>query len=225
MIREQSIEEIWDGRTYGPNDMVKADARGCTGCSSCCHGMGDSVLLDPLDVWRLSGFLGKNAGGLFEKEISLSVQERLILPHLSMEGAQEACVFLDETGRCRVHEARPGFCRLFPLGRYYRDGRFDYILQVHECPMDNRSKVKVRKWMDTPDLASYDAFVTKWHYLVLDLQDMLRDCKDIVHVKRINTFFLKYFFIMVFDKEKDFYLQAEERIERFRDRFLQKRTL
>lgn len=79
--------------------------------------------------------------------------------------------------------------------------------------------------MDTPDLASYDAFVTKWHYLVLDLQDMLRDCKDIVHVKRINTFFLKYFFIMDYDKEKDFYLQAEERIERFRDRFLQKRTL
>ena len=229
MLRDESIEEIWDGRTYGPNDMVKADARGCTGCSQCCRGMGDSILLDPLDVYRLSLFLKKRTADLFEKEISLSVQERLILPHLlmeqkaKMEGEEEACIFLDEKQRCRVHEARPGFCRLFPLGRYYRDGRFDYILQVHECPMDNRSKVKVKKWMDTPDLSSYDAFVTKWHYLVLDLQNMLGKMEDFEDVKRINTFFLKYLFIMDYDKDKDFYPQAEDRIVKFRNRILREK--
>ena len=225
MLREQSIEDIWDGRTYGPNDMVKADARGCNGCSRCCRGMGDSVLLDPFDVYRLTEFLHKKAEALFENEISLTIQEKLILPHLSMNGTEECCVFLDENGRCAVHAARPGFCRMFPLGRYYRDGRFDYILQVHECPMDNRSKVKVKKWMDTPDLASYDAFVTRWHCLVLDLQEYLAGEKDLSHVKRVNIFFLKYFFTMEYEKGPDFFPQAEDRIIKFRKKFLEKAAI
>ena len=29
--------------------------------------------------------------------------------------------FLDENGRCSIYAFRPGFCRLFPLGRYYVD--------------------------------------------------------------------------------------------------------
>ena len=32
MIRECSLEEISDGRTYRENDMVKVDTAGCGGC-------------------------------------------------------------------------------------------------------------------------------------------------------------------------------------------------
>ena len=57
MKRQVSLEEISDGRLYGPNDLVKADCGDCRGCSDCCHGMGSSVILDPMDVYRLTGEL------------------------------------------------------------------------------------------------------------------------------------------------------------------------
>ncbi|MBP3902148.1 MAG: YkgJ family cysteine cluster protein, partial [Blautia sp.] len=53
MLRNESLEEIWDGKLYTLNDMVKADCQGCKGCSDCCRGMDDTVVLDPLDVHRI----------------------------------------------------------------------------------------------------------------------------------------------------------------------------
>ena len=50
MRREVSLEEISDRRLYELNDMVKADCQDCAGCHDCCEGMGDSVVLDPMDV-------------------------------------------------------------------------------------------------------------------------------------------------------------------------------
>ena len=60
MRREVTLEEISDGRLYEANDMVKADCQGCSGCCECCRGMGDSVILDPYDVWQLSRGLKKS---------------------------------------------------------------------------------------------------------------------------------------------------------------------
>ena len=118
MRREVTLEEISDGRLYDANDMVKADCQDCKGCSDCCTGMGDSVLLDPYDVCRLSGGLGKSPEELLRSVLELGIFDGNILPHLAMRGTEEKCVFLNQEGRCSIHEIRPGFCRLFPLGRY-----------------------------------------------------------------------------------------------------------
>ena len=58
MLRNVSLEEISDGRLYGLNDMAKLGCNDCAGCSSCCRGMGNTIVLDPYDVWRLTGGLG-----------------------------------------------------------------------------------------------------------------------------------------------------------------------
>ena len=54
MKRNVDINEISDGKLYGANDLVKADCGDCKGCSDCCHGMGESIVLDPYDVYRLT---------------------------------------------------------------------------------------------------------------------------------------------------------------------------
>lgn len=53
MKRNVDLREISDGRLYTAEDMVRADCHDCQGCSACCSGMGDSVILDPMDIWRL----------------------------------------------------------------------------------------------------------------------------------------------------------------------------
>lgn len=216
MRRDVSLEEISDGKLYESNDMVKADCQDCTGCWDCCQGMGDSVVLDPYDVNRLSKGLGKSTQELLNECLELGVVDGNILPHLRMTGSKEQCVFLDENGRCSVHAVRPGFCRLFPLGRYYEENGFKYILQIHECKKQNRSKIKVRKWIDTPDLKQYEKFVTDWHYFLLDVQEVLYYTEDEELIKNLNLYVVNRFFLKPYG-EGDFYEQFYERLEEGRE--------
>ena len=34
----------------------------------------------------------------------------------------------------------------------------------------NRTKVKVKKWIDTPDLKRYEAYISRWHYFLKDIR-------------------------------------------------------
>lgn len=84
MKRYVDMREISDGRLYGLNDMVKADCRDCEGCSACCKGMGNSIVLDPYDMYRLSAGLGILPEVLLAEKLELTVVEGLILPNLRM---------------------------------------------------------------------------------------------------------------------------------------------
>ena len=213
MKRNVSLEEISDGKLYTSNDMVKADCGDCKGCSACCQGMGESIVLDPYDVYRLTKGLNLSFEALLDDKFELGVYDGMILPHLKMSGANEACAFLNNEGRCSVHTIRPGICRLFPLGRFYENGGFKYFLQIHECKNQNRTKVKVKKWIDTPDLKQNESFVNKWHDFVNEIQDKMMQVKDDALFKKVNMFLLQQFFIERYHDE-DFYKQFDERLEK-----------
>lgn len=53
MLRSVSMDEISDGKLYSSSDMVRADSLGCDGCHECCCHMGNSILLDPFDVYQM----------------------------------------------------------------------------------------------------------------------------------------------------------------------------
>lgn len=211
MKRNIDINEISDGKLYGPNDLVKADCGDCKGCSACCQGMGESIVLDPYDVYRLTTGLNISFEELLADKIELNVFDGMILPNLKMSGQKDACAFLTDEGRCSIHSVRPGICRLFPLGRYYEDGGFQYFLQIHECKNQNRTKVKVKKWIDTPDLKENTTYVLAWHDFVDDVQMQLMKAADEELFKKVNMFLLQQFFIERYHEE-DFYKQFEERL-------------
>ena len=210
MKRDVSLEEISDGRLYGAGDLVRVDTRGCGGCSSCCRGMGSSAILDPMDVWRLSAALGCGFDRLLEDCLELGVTDGWVLPHLRMTGVDEACGLLSSEGRCTVHGARPGVCRLFPLGRFYEGRSFRYFLQVHECPAA-KSKVKVRKWLEIPDIEKYEAYITDWHFFLEDASRVLEGTGDAMQ-SRACTFVLKTFYARPWEPD-DFYGQFALRLQ------------
>ena len=212
MERQVNMEDISDGRLYGINDMVKADCHGCRDCSVCCQGMGSSILLDPLDIFRLSCGLNKSFEEMIDEKIELNVVDGLILPNLKMADDTERCVFLTEEGRCGIHAARPGICRIFPLGRLYENRSFRYFLQIHECPNAGRSKVKVKKWIDTPDWKQNEKFISDWHYFLKELQDVLKDSPDTGLRKEISMYVLKQFYLQAYNPEEDFYSQFDRRL-------------
>lgn len=214
MRRQIDLEEISDGRRYRADDLVKADCGGCEGCSSCCEGMGTSVVLDPYDVYEMTKGLSMSFEQLLSEALELNVSDGVILPNLRMEG--ERCRFLSEQGRCRIHSFRPGFCRLFPLGRIYENGSFSYFLQIHECSRRNRSKVKVRKWIGVPEFSRYESFVLRWHDFLGELKEQVKKDPEGEKAKRICMKVLKDFYLRPFDSERSFYDQIEERMENWR---------
>ena len=212
MERRIDLAEISDGKLYGAEDMVKADCGDCEGCSACCQGMGDSILLDPYDICRLSEGLGKSFEELMKEAVGLKMADGLILPYLKMTGEKEACSFLNSEGRCSIHTFRPGFCRLFPLGRLYENGSFRYFLQTGECRKEGRTKLKVKKWIGVPEFGRYEKFVADWHFFVRALQERLTAKEDMEAAQKINLYVLEQFYFKGWEAQ-DFYGQFEKRLE------------
>ncbi|MBO4863621.1 MAG: YkgJ family cysteine cluster protein [Eubacterium sp.] len=171
MLRYEDINQISDGKIYAADDMVPAGTNGCAGCSRCCESdMGNTIVLTPYDMYELTKATDKTFDELLtEFKIELSMMDGIILPNLKMD---EGCGFLKD-GRCTIHAHRPGICRLFPLGRIYYDSLkdpskdkkdgFGYFLQTGECPVPDKSDVKVSDWLGIENLDRNTAFINKWH--------------------------------------------------------------
>lgn len=200
-------------KLYTANDMAKVGCQGCAGCSDCCQGMGESAILDPLDVYRMERGLSETFSELMQQCLDLNPVDGVVLPNLRMTGKEERCVFLNEEGRCSIHPHRPGVCRLFPLGRYYQNGTFQYFLQQQECKMEPKTKVKISKWLDTANLKQYEAYVLQWHYFLVDVQEFLEEQSDEQLARDLNVYILENFFAQPYDG-RDFYEQFEERLKR-----------
>lgn len=223
--RYVSLEEISDGKLYSANDMVKADCHGCDGCSGCCQGMGSSIILDPYDAYRLTLGLGTGFAHMIGSSVELNVVDGVVLPNLRMAGEKEACFFLNAEGRCSIHSYRPGICRLFPLGRYYgEDGEllpegFRYFLQTGECEAKVRSKIKAGKWLDTPNLKRYEAYISFWHQLLKRVEEAVQERKEEDLDKQLSMLLLQLFFLTPYEADVDFYEQFERRYQLLIERF------
>ena len=217
MKRDIDIKDISDGKLYTANDMVKTDCHDCIGCSDCCRGMGSSILLDPMDIWRLTSNLQTDFNSLLDKYIELGMVDGLIMPNLKLAGDGESCSFLTAEGRCGIHTFRPGICRLFPLGRIYEENGFKYFLQIHECAKTDKTKIKVKKWLGIPDIKSYEKFVWDWHDFVNKCEEALVELEE-GQQKILTLYLLKTFYQTTYPAD-DFYTEFYQRLDKAKEMF------
>lgn len=207
---DKYLEEISDGKLYELNDMAKVGCHDCLGCHECCTGMGDTILLDPYDVYRLSRGLGKTVDELMAGPIELHMEEGLILPNLKMSDTTEACTFLNEEGRCSIHEYRPGICRLFPLGRNYEKEHVNYFVLKDECPARGKTKVKVSKWLSQENIKDYQKYLVDWHNLTKAMRQEMLSSEDEAYKQQTTMLFLQLFFMKPYESG-DFYKEFYSR--------------
>ena len=207
-----------DGKFYDCHDMVRAGSSNCKGCSACCQNMGDSIVIDPLDAYRLCGAMQLPFEKMIGNYIALGVVNGMILPHLKMTETNNCCGFL-ENGRCSIHEYRPGLCRLFPLGRNYEDGKLNYILLKDTCNRD-MVKVKVADWIGEKQIRINQKFIVDWHYFVKNMQQILNSIEETEKLNQINMYLLHQFYLKPYDHQEDFYTQFYERLEAINKVFL-----
>ena len=221
MKRNIDLKEISDGRLYSSGDMVKADCRDCEGCSDCCRGMGNSIILDPMDLWRLQRGIHKDFQALLGAGyIELNIVDGMILPDLKMDSARDACPFLDGQGRCSIHSWRPGICRLFPLGRYYEENGFKYFIQIHECSRQDRGKIKIKKWLGIPNLKAYEEYILEWHRFLGQCGEAL-DTLSEENVRILTLYVLRRFYETAYlaADENGFYEEFAARLGEVREKF------
>ncbi len=207
MKRNITLDELTDGNLYHANDLVKLACNDCRGCSSCCSDM-EALVLDPYDIFQLKKGLSCDFQMLLNKGIEITYVDGMLLPVMKTAGDRDHCSFLDDNGRCSIHTFRPGICRLFPLGRYYHDNTFSYILQVGECP-NAQSKVKIKKWLGIEKLKDYEAYILQWHDLIKEIQsesiNLVEEQKRILHMYLLKNFYQ-------LDFHDDFYTDFSNRI-------------
>ena len=204
-----------DTKLYTLNDMVRTGCNDCIGCSDCCRGMGESIVLDPFDIWQLENNLNTTFAGLMQDKIELHVEEGLILPNLKMQETSDSCAFLDSNGRCGIHGFRPGLCRLFPLGRKYENGELYYFLLEDACTQSTHKKLKIKKWLEINEGKRYEKFLVTWHDYRKKLKNYIAESSNKQNgdelIKDINMKFLHIFYEKQYNSY-DFYVQFEERM-------------
>ena len=195
--------------------MAKLGCGECNGCSDCCRGMGQSIVLDPYDMYQLQRATKQNFAQLMQEKIELHVEDGLILPALKMQGDTDACGFLSKEGRCSIHDDRPGLCRLFPLGRNYDEEGLRYFLLEDACKIANRTKIKIKKWLGVSALPQYEKFLIEWHDLRKNIQEEMSKRQSDAYMQSTNVQMLEIFYKKPYDMEEDFYMQFGKRREDF----------
>lgn len=194
---------------------VKIGCQDCKGCSDCCQGMGTSIILDPMDFYRMETGLFYSPNEILSCYAELNIQDGIILPNLKMTGHKEQCSFLNEEGRCGIHAHRPGLCRLFPLGRNYEDGELSYFILEDAChAKGERTKVKITEWIGIEDMESYEKFLKDWHYYLKVIRTKITALpKDEWEsgMKNASMNILQKFYLLPYDTARDFYEQFYER--------------
>ena len=209
-----SLENIWDGNFYDIDDNVKADAKGCKGCSACCHDVGDLVVLSPYDMYRVMSEEKLEYHSLEKNHIEWTTSNKVTLPYLKMVGEAKRCSFLDANSRCTIHSNRPNICRLFPLGRVYENKTFKYFLQVNSCTKKELSEVKVSDWIDVRNHDENKEFLIIWHDFIKALTFKMKFVYDKAECDRLNKLVKDTFYKDIFTNEEEFYKDFFEKLPR-----------
>jgi Fe-S-cluster containining protein len=181
-------------------------------------------------MYMLTKGTGKTFTDMIEREIEIRLVDGLILPNLMQHhesdetgersGREDAldllsgdhCPFLSQAGRCSIHPFRPGMCRLYPMGRYYTEGGFRYILQKDECTDREKTSVLLQDWLGIENLARYESYILDWH-------DFKGQAEESLHIltqksrESVTRYILQIFFVHPYEVKLDFYAQYDVRME------------
>ena len=196
-IREIDEKLIRPESLMSSSDMAKLGCNNCEGCSDCCRDRAEMITLDACDVRLLKKYLKLSFYELLEKGLAvLSVADGIVLPSLGKKDSIDECIFLDEKGKCSIHEARPGICRMFPLARiYHEDGSFSYFMQPDECSRSNGVKIKISKWLGYPDIRAYEKEVREYHDALRSLRERCAAARSAEEQTGLQKLFLETWFV------------------------------
>ena len=210
--RQSSFPDIMrDVRFVQPDDTFRYQ---CSCCGDCCRDVGDAIMLESLDAYRLARYLkesGHDVNGpedvflQYAHPLSLDAKTGYPIFLLNTDGPRNACVFLEDN-RCAVQPAKPRACRMYPMSAGPKDdgSGFEYAIVSQKNHHFAGPELRAGDWMDA-NLSEEDrAFVT------LDAASLKELAPLIIMLKRLGAgqdeilrplIWFRYF---CFDPDEDF---------------------
>ena len=111
-----------EARPLEESDPIQLSC-GTVGCGSNCCKAGAPIVLNPYEI----ALICRESGLSYEDLLDIVETDRVNGFPLVMLPRDPACHFWTDRG-CRIYEARPLACRLFPLGRVFENGRSYIVL-------------------------------------------------------------------------------------------------
>ena len=71
--------------------------------------------------------------------------------------------------------------------------------------------MKIKKWLDTPDLKRYETYICDWHYYLRNLKTRIETHPE--QMKNISMDVLQKFYLTPYDPTADFYTEFYERLK------------
>ena len=113
-----------DTPPFSGSDVLELSC-GPDGCDANCCANGPPIVLNPYEISRICAAVDLT----YEDLLDIVESGRADGFPLIMLPRDPACHFRTENG-CRIYEARPLACRLFPLGRVFHNGGSHIVLPV-----------------------------------------------------------------------------------------------
>lgn len=223
--RLQNIVNNFERMKIGLDDTFKFD---CKMCGKCCIHR-DDILLNPKDIYNMAKELNLTTDELVEKycETYIGQDSRIPIVRLKPRGSVHRCPLLKDR-KCRVHDAKPGICKLYPLGRLLEllgktaaDIDMDsiqYIFNKPNCKGSEGSGTHtVREWLESFGIPVVDEFFIKWQRIVMDMGSVFREIERKISEKTMlmlwNAAFVGLY--LHYQTELDFMSQFEENAQKF----------
>ena len=128
----------------------------CNGCGACCKNVRQQVPLETLDVFRIAKHLQSHGEPIqCMDDVLETYTEPVLLDEcgyfvyfLKTVGSDDACIFLDENNRCKIHSVNPRACRTYPfVASPTDDGEFETMVSVERKFHFNGPIVHPKTWM------------------------------------------------------------------------------
>lgn len=189
----------------------------CTQCGKCCINRED-IILTPKDLFRISKLLKIEPLETFRKycETYIGSNSGIPIVRLKPRGMIKRCPFLENL-KCRIHEAKPSVCALFPLGRIAemdkkkKTLKMRYIFTKPGCG-DNSEEHTAREWLKSFHIPLEDKFFVEWTIFTAELIELLNKNQDKITEDQMSMIYLQILVFIFFNYNinKDFFVQFKE---------------
>jgi Fe-S-cluster containining protein len=167
-----------DARVLSESELLQLSC-GVNGCSSNCCTKSAPIILNPYEIALICRELNMS----YEDLLDIVDTDRARGFPLVMLPRDPACHFWTGKG-CRIYQARPLACRLYPLGRVYDHGKSQLVLpELNVCTgLSTRSSKTVADYLRDQDTAVHIAMADCWIEFVNDMEKLPLPDKPVTSV-------------------------------------------
>jgi len=194
----------------------------CSLCGDCCRKVKESIMLDSLDVFRISRHFAQIGSPVQAIEEILTEYTTPVpltdlgypIFLLNTKGPKDECIFLNE-GRCSIQHAKPRTCRLYPLNAEPGDKEdsFNYVIIAQKKHHFTGPNIRVSDWMDENFSIEDREFSVLEYKVSVELGRLMRKLREIGVDSRRILFPIMLYKYFDFDLDAPFMPQYRKNIE------------